>query len=70
MAWYLSYASAYTLYAYEHVLHAEGLDSVPIILDAVSAVEGAADAAERIVNVDAVRETAKALTQITKYESD
>ena len=70
VAWYLSYASAYTLYAYEHVLRAEGLDSVPIILDAVSAVEGAADAAERIVNVDAVRETAKGLTQITKCESD
>lgn len=69
-AWYLSYARTYILYAYEHVWHAEGLDSVPIILDAVSAVEGAADAAERIVNVDAIREIAKNLAQVAKCESD
>ena len=66
VAQYLSYASAYTLYAYEHVLHAEGLDSVPVILDAISAVQGAADTAEKIVNVDAIRETAKNLTQVAK----
>lgn len=64
VAQYLSYARACTLYAYEHVLHAEGLDSVPIILDAISAVQGAADAAEKVVNVDAIRETVKNLTQV------
>ena len=69
-AWCLSYASAYTLYAYEHVWRAEGLDSVPIILDAVDAVQSAADVAEKIVNVEAIRETAKDLAQVAKCESD
>ena len=69
VAHYLSYASAYTLYAYEHVWHAEGLESMPIILDAISAVEGAADVAEKVVNVDAVRKTAKDLTRIVNEMS-
>ena len=62
VAWYLSYASAYTLYAYEHVLHVDDSDSVPIILDAVDAVQSAADVAEKVVNVGAVREAAEDLT--------
>lgn len=66
VAWYLSYASTYTLYAYEHILHMDESDSVSVILDAVSALEGAADAAERIVNVDAIRATAKDLAQVAK----
>ena len=70
VASYLSYASAYTLYAYEHVWHADKSDSVTIILDAVSAMQGAADVAEKLVNVDAVRETAKDLAQVAKCESD
>lgn len=64
VAWHLSYADLYTLYAYEHVLHAGGLDSVPVILDAISAVQVAVDVAEKMVNVDAVRETANNLTQV------
>ena len=70
VAWYLSYASCYTLYAYEHIWHANELDSVPIILDAISAVQHAADVAERVVNVDAIREIAKDLAQVAKCESD
>ena len=70
VAWYLSYASTYTLYAYEHVLHMDESDSVSVILDAVSAVQDAADVAKKVVNVDAVREIAKGLTQITKCKSD
>ena len=62
VAWYLSYASAYTLYAYEHVLHVDDSDLVPIILDAVDAVQSAADVAEKVVNVGAVREAAEDLT--------
>ena len=65
VAWYLSYASTCALYAYEHVLHMDESDSVPVILDAVSAVQDAADVAEKVVSVDAVRETAKDLTQMT-----
>ena len=64
VAWYLSYASCYVLYAYEHVWHADGLDSVPVILDVISVVQDAAYAAEMVVNVDAIRETAKNLTQV------
>ena len=64
VAWYLSYANAYTLYAYEHVLHADESDSAPIILDAISVVQGAADVAEKIVTVDAVKKTAKDLEQV------
>ena len=70
MAWYLSYASAYTLYAYEHVLHADESDSAPIILEAVSAVQGAADVAEKIVNVDAVRDTARGLIKVANELSE
>jgi len=39
---------------------------VPVILDAVSVVQGAAGVAEKVVNVDAVRKTVKDLAQITK----
>ena len=70
VAWYLSYASAYTLYAYEHVLHADESDSAPIILEAVSAVQGAADVAEKIVNVDAVRDTARGLIKVANELSE
>ena len=66
VAWHLSYANLHILYAYEHVLHADGLDSMPVILDAVSVVQGVADVAEKVVNVDAVRKTAKDLAQIAK----
>ena len=62
VAWYLSYASVYTLYAYEHVLHMDESDSVPVILEAVSAVQDAADVAEKVVNVEAVRKAAEGLT--------
>lgn len=45
-------------------------ESVPVILDAVSVMQGAADVAEKLVNVDAIRETAKDLAQMAKCESD
>ena len=69
VAWYLSYASAYTLYTYEYVWHAEELDSVPVVLDAVSAVQGAADVAEKLVNVDGVRKAAHDLVRVAKCKS-
>lgn len=69
VAWYLSYASCYTLYAREHVWHANELDSVPVILEAVSAGQGAADVAEKVVNVGTVRKTTKDLAQIVERES-
>lgn len=62
VASYLSYASAYTLYAYEHVLHMDESDSVSVILDVVSAVQDAADVAEKVVNVETVRKAAEGLT--------
>ena len=70
VAWHLSYASAYTLYAYEYVWHADESDSAPIILEAVSAVQGAAEVAEKIVNVDAVRDTARDLIKVANELSE
>ena len=65
-AWHLSYANIYTSYAYEHVLHADGLDSAPVILDAISAIEGAANVLENVLDVETLREKAEQLLQIVK----
>ena len=65
-ALHLSYANLYTSYAYEHVLHADGLDSVPVILDAISAIEGAANVLENVLDVETLREKAEQLLQIVK----
>ena len=66
VASYLSYARTYTLYAYEHVLHVDDSDSGPIILDAVDAVQSAADVAEKVVNVETVRKAARDLEHLVK----
>jgi hypothetical protein len=50
-------------------LHTDGADSELVILDTVSAVQGVADVAEKLVNVDAIREIAKDLAQVAKCES-
>lgn len=63
-AWHLSYANLYTSYAYEHVLHADGLDSAPVILDTLSVVEGVANVVENAVDVETIRKKAEQLAQI------
>lgn len=65
-AWHLSYANIYTAYAYEHVLHADGLDSAPVILDTFSVVEGVANVVENAIDVETIREKAEQLAQIVK----
>ncbi len=65
-AWHLSYANLYTSYAYEHVLHADGVDSAPVILDTLSVVEGVANIVENVIDVKAVREKTEQLAQLTK----
>ena len=65
-AWHLSYANIYTSYAYEHVLHADGLDSAPVILDTLSVVEGVANVVENAIDVKAVREKAEQFALLTK----